>query len=164
MYQDNIDLMEKFLRLSRLLHQNHHTVAELCGVSCRGQGRVLSLLETHPDISQKELAALMDIRSQSLGEILARLERSGCIRRAASEEDRRALDITLTPKGRIAAKQVEQHKRKAANLFECLSDEEKTVLSGLVERLTSEFEKQADQAALVQQEACNTFERRHRGE
>lgn len=164
-HQNNIELLEKFFRLSRLFHQNHHNVTEACGASCQGQGRVLAMLKAHPNISQKELAALLNIRSQSLGEILARLERNGCIRRAASEEDRRVLNVELTPKGREAAKRAEQYKWEAANLFECLSSEEKVILSDLVDRLTSEFEKRTVLATQqIQQEAQSAFERHHREE
>lgn len=165
MHQDNIELMEKFFRINRLLHQHHHQGSALCGVSCRGQGLVLSLLKAHPNINQKELSALLDIRAQSLGELLVRLEHSGCIRRTASEKDRRALNIQLTPKGTAAAGQAEQHKRESAELFDCLSTEEKIMLGGLVDRLTAEFLRKADKAAPIQQQKTpSAFERHHREE
>ena len=160
MYQDNIKLMEKFFRISRLLHQ-YHQVNALCGASCRGQGRVLSLLKAHPNVNQKELAALLDIRAQSLGEVLARLENSGCINRAASNEDRRALYINLTPKGKAAAEQAEFHKREMAELFDCLSAEEKMTLDGLVDRLAVELAKRDDKTTQGTQSA---FERHDRGD
>lgn len=154
MHQDNIKLMEKFFGISRLLHQ-HHQVHALCGASCRGQGRVLSFLKAHPNINQKELAALLDIRAQSLGEVLARLENSGCISRTATNEDRRALHIQLTSKGRAAALQAEHHKRELAELFDCLNDDEKATLVELVDRLAAELVKRNDKS--MQQRNAKRF-------
>lgn len=165
MNQDNFELMEKFLRIIRLLHQHHHQVGTLRGTFGRGQGRVLSMLKSHPNINQKKLSALLDIRAQSLGELLTRLENSGCIRRVASDEDRRALIIQLTSKGEAAAEQAEQHKREMAELFECLSVEEKKILGGLVDRLAAEFVKRDGEVAQPKEhETQSAFERHHRGE
>lgn len=141
---DNRELMEKFFRLSRLLHHSHHTGTGECGGACRGQGRVLSLLKAHPEISQKELAALLDIRPQSLGELLTRLEESGCILRTPDETDRRAMNIALTPKGLTASERAERNKTQSAALFDCLSVEEKTQLDEILNRLTAEINKAAD--------------------
>jgi len=140
---NNIELMEKFFRISRLLHQSHHRSTEHCNASCRGQGRVLSLLKKHPDITQKELSVLLDIRSQSLGELLARLERDGCIIRKASETDHRVMNIKLTPKGLEAAGRAEKNKQNSAKLFDCLSSQEKSMLDDFLDRLTKEFENEA---------------------
>lgn len=143
MDSDNRGLMEKFFRLSRLLRQSHRWNGGECGSGCRGQGWVLSLLREHPEIGQKELSALLDIRPQSLGELLARLEESGCILRTPAEADRRAMDIRLTPKGLLASARAEENRAKSAALFDCLSAEEKDQLDGILDRLTAEFKKTA---------------------
>ena len=46
------------------------------GDSRRGQGRVLAILKMQPEISQKELLYLLDMRPQSLGELLSKLEKT----------------------------------------------------------------------------------------
>jgi len=139
----NTELMEKFFKIGRLMHQSHHRKSKHCSESCRGQGRVLSILKRNPEITQKELSALLDIRSQSLGELLVRLERDGCIIRVPSETDRRVLHITLTEQGMKAAGQAEENKERSAELFDCLSKEEKEYLEQVLNRLEDAFEKEA---------------------
>lgn len=46
-----------------------------------GRGRVMRLLSLHVPISQKELAYLFGIRSQSLAEHIAKLEELGLVER-----------------------------------------------------------------------------------
>ena len=139
----NTELMEKFFKIGRLMHQSHHSKSKYCSDSCRGQGRVLSILKRNPEITQKELSALIDIRSQSLGELLVRLERDGCIIRIPSEADKRVLHITLTEQGMKAAGQAEKNKERSAELFDCLSREEKEYLEQVLNRLEDAFEKEA---------------------
>lgn len=140
---NNIDLMEKFFQISRLMHQSHHRTMDDCNASCRGQGRILLLLKKHPNITQKELSSLLDIRSQSLGELLVRLERNGCIIRRPSEADHRIMNIQLTPMGMEAAGRAENNKQKSAKLFDCLSAEEKSRLDDYLDRLMAGFENEA---------------------
>ncbi len=142
----NTELMEKFFRIGRLMHQSHHRKSKHCSDSCRGQGRVLSILKKNPQITQKELSSLLDIRSQSLGELLARLERDGCIIRVPSDSDRRVLHITLTEQGMKAAGQAEENKEQSAELFDCLSEEEKEYLEKILDRLVVVFEKEASES------------------
>lgn len=47
----------------------------------RGQGRVLKALALVPEISQKDLMVLLDMRQQSLAELLAKLEAKGLVER-----------------------------------------------------------------------------------
>lgn len=148
----NTELMEKFFKIGRLMHQSHHKKSKHCSDSCRGQGRVLSILKRNPEISQKELSALLDIRSQSLGELLVRLERAGCIIRVPSETDRRVLHITLTEQGMKAAGQAEENKERSAELFDCLSKEEKEYLVQVLNRLEDAFEKEAGMSEDMQTE------------
>ncbi|NNJ31299.1 MarR family winged helix-turn-helix transcriptional regulator [Lacrimispora defluvii] len=148
----NTELMEKFFKIGRLMHQSHHKKSKHCSDSCRGQGRVLSILKRNPQITQKELSALLDIRSQSLGELLVRLERDGCIIRVPSETDRRVLHITLTEQGMKAAGQAEKNKERSAELFDCLSKEEKEYLGKVLNRLEAAFEKEAGRPEDMQTE------------
>ena len=65
----------------------------------QGQGRILSALRRTSSISQKELGLLLEIRPQSLGELLQKLESNGYIRRRRSTTDKRSLIVELTRKG-----------------------------------------------------------------
>lgn len=141
MHIDNIDLTEQFVRICRLLHMNHHRSHQShgpMGDPHRGQGRVLALLKMQPEISQKELSYLLDIRPQSLGELLAKLERGGFITRTPSEADNRVMNIRLTEEGEAA---VERHGDDVPDLFEDLNAEEREALSGYLERVVEGMER-----------------------
>jgi DNA-binding MarR family transcriptional regulator len=106
----------------------------------RGQGRIMALLNLQPTIGQKELSAILDMRSQSLGELLAKLERQGYITRSPSEADRRAMDIRLTDAGKAASAQPEESP-DPDSLFGCLSEDEQATLSGFLGRLIHAWEE-----------------------
>ncbi|MCD8350542.1 MAG: MarR family transcriptional regulator [Planctomycetaceae bacterium] len=138
-------LMERFVRLAELLHRHHHQARRRHGPAgdpLRGQGRVMALLKMRPEISQKELGYLLDIRPQSLGELLAKLKRGGFIERTASTQDKRVMDIRLTEAGAAAA---EKGESPDGEIITCLSDEEKATLEGLLDRVIDELEAAQDE-------------------
>jgi DNA-binding MarR family transcriptional regulator len=138
------DLLEKFYQLTWLLRRSmigHLRDHGPMGAPHQGQGRILSLLKLTPEISQKELAHILNIRSQSLGELLAKLERSGYITRTPSEVDRRGMDIRLTESGKaVSEKDVEPEHQES--VFGCLNEEEQTTLGNYLERLIKNLEEQ----------------------
>lgn len=144
MNNNHSDLFEQFVRLEWLLHRYHqqnHKYHGPMGDTYRGQGRVLALLKLKPEISQKELSNILDIRSQSLGELLTKLEKSGYITRTPSETDRRVMDIHLTEEGKQAAEQPEQQ-LDSTELFGCLNEEEQAAFSDYLNRIISALEQQ----------------------
>ena len=144
MGKTNPDLFEEFSRVQKLLSKYqlwHYRNFGPSGDPHRGQGRVLAVLKLQPEISQKELGYLLDMRNQSLGELLSKLEKSGAISREASEEDRRSMNIKLTEHG---AQLIEQGRRKpddVGRVFECLSAEDRAKLNDILERLSGELKK-----------------------
>ena len=108
----------------------------------RGQGRVLALLKMQPEISQKDIAFLLDMKNQSLSELLTKLEKSGFITRMQSEADRRVMKIKLTKEGKNAAQQAEQDKQDCSQIFDCLGEDERKNLSEYLARIIAELEKQ----------------------
>lgn len=151
MENNNLDLLGQFARLQWLLHRYHHQNHRYhgpMGDPHRGQGRVLALLKLKPEISQKDLSNILDMRSQSLGELLAKLERNGYITRTPSQTDGRAMDIHLTEAGKKASEQNEQQ-LDTEGLFECLNEEEQATLSNYLNRVISTLEQQlADNESL----------------
>jgi hypothetical protein len=73
------------------------------GDPTRGQGRVLALLAVKPETTQRELSFLLDMRQQSLSELLAKLEEKGFVTREKSEQDGRVTVVKLTEAGAAAA-------------------------------------------------------------
>mgnify|MGYP001461336377 CR=1 FL=1 len=65
-----------------------------------GQPKVLTFLALHGECLQKELAASCDIEPATISKLLNNLEENGLITRTGQEDDRRAIMIALTARGR----------------------------------------------------------------
>lgn len=152
MSEEKLNLLEQLIRINWLLHRGHlrsHRNHGPIGNPYNGQGRVLRLLKMTPEISQKDLLYLLDMRPQSLGQLLAKLEGKGYITRSPSEEDRRVMDIRLTDQGMEVANQVEQPEDPEM-LFNFLSQEEQAGLGEYLDRIISNLENQMGE----EQEDC----------
>jgi len=139
--EQNADVFDNFFRLVVLMHRySHHVRRERgpFGGSRRGQGRVLSLLKMQPEITQKDLSYLLDMRPQSLGELLSKLEKKGFITRTPSEDDRRIMIIRLTPEGEKAAENPES---ESDEFFSILNSEEKEQFNKYLEKLIGNLEE-----------------------
>lgn len=139
------DLYEQFIRLEWLVRRYQFKNMREYGPMMnkhKGQGRVLALLRLKPEISQKDLSSILDIRSQSLGELLSKLEKSGYITRTTSQTDRRIMEIKLTDAGKEAADR-QQDTSDEEDLFGCLDEAEQNTLNGLflklIENLTRDL-------------------------
>lgn len=106
----------------------------------RGQGRVLAVLKLKPEISQKELTYLLGTSRQSMAELLAKLEKNGLIIREPSAEDPRSKIVKLTDAGAEAADKLDSERDDSADLFDCLSADEQSTLSQLLDKLIQQFE------------------------
>lgn len=146
MDENNNTLMEQFYKAGMLFRYQHRG-GRAQGPFANphyGQGRILAILKMQPEISQKDLSYLLDMRNQSLSELLTKLEKAGFITRTQSEADRRVMNIKLTEEGRAAAEQAEQGKEDTDQIFEVLSEEERKNLSDYLSRIIAELEKQAE--------------------
>ena len=141
--EEDRSLFAQFRHMQWLMschHMHNHRKHGPMGDPHRGQGRVLSLLKLKHEISQKELTYLLDMRPQSLGELLGKLERGGYITRTPSEADRRVMNIQLTEQGK-AVPMGDGQKCGADDVFACLDDQERATLSGYLERILSTLEE-----------------------
>lgn len=160
MKEKNFDLIMQLTRVEWLLHRYHqqnHMHFGPMGDPRRGQGRVLAILKMQPEISQKELLYLLDMRPQSLGELLSKLEKNGYITRSTSETDRRVMNIKLTKEGSEVTESTEQE-FSFENLFECLSKEEQKNMSDYLNRIIETIE-----ANLGDEQTEPDFDPRQRG-
>jgi|GEM_PF-3665029 len=106
-----------------------------------GQGRILALLNLHEGINQRDLAYLLQIRPQSLGESLIKLEKSNFIERRLNENDKRSFNIYLTELGKQKATEMADKRQKTAeDMFNVLTLEEKEQLLVIFEKLISSLE------------------------
>lgn len=141
-------LMEQYLRLQVMMQRyfmNRRRENGPFGNPHRGQGRVLKLLQLKPETTQKELSYLLDMRPQSLGELLGKLEKKGYITREPLESDRRVMVIKLTEAGTVAA---DASQKEEDPIFNHLTDDEKKSFSKILEKMTISLE-----AALPEEES-----------
>ncbi|MDR0722764.1 MAG: MarR family transcriptional regulator [Treponema sp.] len=135
-------LHEKFQLLEMMLFRYGQQHFGTLGNPMRGQGRILRILKLKNAISQKELSYLLAMRNQSLSEIIAKLEKNGCITKTPSEEDRRTGIIRITDKGMAAAEAMEGRYAQAPDMFACLREEEQKTFGEYLDRIITVLETQ----------------------
>ena len=134
------------------MHQQEHIIAirlKTCGRFLyyqiggkAGQQRILMRLNTHGQTTQKELQDVLEISSGATSEILQKMEDAGLILRTKSTEDKRQVDLSLTPEGREKAILVEEHyHRTLTRMFECLSAEQKDQLEATLGILNAHLDE-----------------------
>ena len=119
----------------RLREQLHHLMVLMRHFGPTQEGRVLRLLQLNSPAAQKELAYVLGIRSQSLAELLAKMEDKGLVERAPHPEDRRTSIVSLTDAGRSAAAALDEDPEPEADPFAVLDDAERAELSRLLGKL-----------------------------
>lgn len=137
------DLAGRLFRLDMLLRRHHFVSRGRGGPrrrAERGQGRVLAALRLRSPISQRDLAYLLDLRPQSLGELLAKLETDGLVARVPSADDRRTHQVELTSEGTSAAEQLDSERPDEQDPFGVLSDEERATLATLLDRVIADLD------------------------
>ena len=166
MNNQNTNLSELFFKvnasLHRLLSHQFQTMGPM-GNPHRGQGRVLSLLKLQPEISQKELGYLLDMRNQSLSELLSKLEKNGFITRTPSETDRRTTNIKLTETGADAAGKVGDKQDDIESVFDCFDEDEQVKLCDYLKRLSASLEKQLGDLGISGEQRFGEFRGHARG-
>lgn len=102
----------------------------------QGRGRMLAVLNDSGAMSQSQLAAHLNIRPQSLSELLTKAEAEGLVERHQSEEDKRQTIVSITEVGRArVAGFREAHRMRAMEFCAPLTDEEKDALKDMLEKL-----------------------------
>lgn len=131
-------LHERLRRLHRLMRRRHveaRTHAGPLADTTRGRGRVLAALKMQSPIPTRELAYLLDIRQQSLNELLKKLQADGLVERTPSETDGRVMMVALTEAGRDV-----EVGREDDDYLDALTDEEAAALVGLLDKLIDALE------------------------
>jgi DNA-binding MarR family transcriptional regulator len=106
-----------------------------------GQRRILVTLLKQEGLTQKELQDLLEISSGALSEILQKMEEASLVERKKSCDDKRQVKLALTPEGKALALQVKEHYiRTLKRMFECLSEQEKEHLGGILEKLVEHLD------------------------
>ena len=135
-----VELAEIFMETHHLLHRYHmiwHSKNLGDFDPRRGQGRLLAALKNMSGVNQRELAFILDIRPQSLGELLQKLEQGGYISRKPSEGDKRAMMVELTEKGR----NLKFQRPNYDELFNCLNEEEQENFKNYLQKISDRLEE-----------------------
>jgi DNA-binding MarR family transcriptional regulator len=97
---------------------------------------IFRIIAANPGLSQQELAAKLGMYASRLVAVIDDLEKRGWIERQPSNADRRLYALHLTKSGREQLSAIggiaRQHGR---DLFDGLSDEERSTLTALLERV-----------------------------
>ena len=131
------DVNGKLLTMLRVLgHAGHHMEDK------GGQGRVLAILKEEGEMTQRELTEKLGIQPGSASEIIGKLEKAGMLIRTPSLTDRRTADISLTTAGAArAGEAAEKAQSRRETMFAALTEEEKTQLLALMEKLYASWEE-----------------------
>ena len=101
-----------------------------------GQPKILRYLAAHDGCLQKELASSCDIEPATVSKVLTGMEEAGLIRRKGSEQDKRAITVLLTDKGRAADARMQRHFTELDGLeLEGFTDQETEAFSGYLARV-----------------------------
>lgn len=128
-----MSLSRLFFRTEHLIHRYMASRMQDAFDPERGQGRILALLKKTGPLSQKDIAYLLGLRPQSLGELLRKLEEGGFITREPLADDKRGRLVSLTEKGQ----DVEMPRSPVEDVFACLDETEQETLHEYLERICS---------------------------
>jgi DNA-binding MarR family transcriptional regulator len=129
-----------FRRVLQAMSRFHHRR----GHARHAQGHVLDILRERAPMSQRDLMETLNVRSASLSEILAKLERNGFIARERSERDNRGFILHATEQGRaMAEERGKEYLENAETIFAPLSDAERRQLGEFLQKIISSLEKDA---------------------
>jgi len=115
----------------------------------QSQHRLLMAISHNPNVSQNDIARLMDVSPATIAVSLKKLEKEGYIKREKDEGDNRFNIIAVTEKGN---KVVEQSRRifesTDQKVFEGFTEEEKSTLSALLKKLEVNLVRMEDEIKL----------------
>ncbi|WP_028314149.1 MarR family winged helix-turn-helix transcriptional regulator [Desulfatibacillum aliphaticivorans] len=134
------DLAELFHRAARMMGRSHHRRS---GFRRHGQNRALSVIMEKGPINQRELLEILDVRSSSLSEMLAKLERKELIVRQRNEEDKRSFIVSATDKAKADFSGRGRGRSSSEGVFTCLEDEERGQLKNILEKMIASLGDEA---------------------
>ena len=139
MHQAPISPTQEMHILRNLSHLGHYLYITR---GCRGgQQFILTALYREGDMTQKDLLARTKNASASLSEMVSKLEAKGLIERTRVDKDRRQTLLSLTKEGRKQAQEAQESIESfEARALSVLSDEEKNVFCGYLDRLVEHWD------------------------
>lgn len=103
-----------------------------------GRGRLMAVLCDSGEMSQTALADMLDIRPQSLSELIVKTENEGLVTRRRDKSDKRKTLVSLTDEGRKSVMHFREANRKlSAEFLSSLNENEKNELYAILSKLVS---------------------------
>lgn len=137
-------LIGRLGRLRAHISRAHEAVFQRHGLNSASFDLLATLRRSGPPfrLSPSELLETMMITSGTMTNRIDQLEKQGLVERLPHPEDRRALLVALTEKGRaVIDAAVTDHVANQHRLIETLTAEDRTALDGLLRRFLTAFEK-----------------------
>lgn len=117
----------------------------------QGQGRLLVQLLESGTLTQRELVDITGRRSATLSEQLDNMDKAGYIARVKNEQDRRNVDVSLTPRGLEAAREAQNlRNERAHSLLAALTQEDKEQLFRLMSKLLCSWKNLSPESEAAQ--------------
>lgn len=130
----DLGLLDGLVQLSFVVQETLERVADKHELSLV-QLRLLGILRDR-EPAMLELAAFLKLDKSSVTGLVSRAEKRGLVRRVSTQEDRRAVNVVLTPKGRDLALKIEkQGERELENLVRDFNDIDRKRLSMLATQI-----------------------------
>ena len=103
-----------------------------------GKGRLMAVLCDSGEMSQTALADMLDIRPQSLSELISKTENEGLVTRRRDKSDKRRTLVSLTDEGKKSVMRFREANRKvSAEFLSSLNENEKNELYVILSKLVS---------------------------
>jgi DNA-binding MarR family transcriptional regulator len=140
-------IVDRITGLSRRLNREMDATLDEFGLN-HGEWKVLSSLwRAGEALSPGVLAKIEELSTGAMTNRLDRLESAALVRRLPDPDDRRAVQVELTDKGkRTWEKAVAAQAKKEAVVASALSEREKEQLTNLLRKLMVGYEKREGQA------------------
>jgi len=111
-----------------------------------GYGRMLDVLSKNDGLNQREIAEALDIRPQSASEAITSMEGQGLIEKRTNAQDKRSCLIYITEEGRCRQIALRNERiENARRIFEPLTDEEKSTLFALLNKVASALQENKEE-------------------
>ena len=128
-------------RFHQLLSANHAML---------GQYKLMFLLHSQSNLSQREIADLLSIRPSSAGELVERASRAGYVNRERDENDSRIFRVSITEKGEQALQEsMDAVRRITGELLQNLDEEDREQMLRLLVKMKSGLENACNHNQLI---------------
>jgi DNA-binding MarR family transcriptional regulator len=135
---DAIQIMDALRRIVQALRASSVQCQRELGLSS-AQMFILRALRDRPGSSVNDLAAATHTHQTSASEVIAKLEAKGLVERRHSRQDRRRMELSLSPAGtRLVAAQLRTPQEDLVSAIALLPDEKRAALAeGLIALVTA---------------------------